>query len=122
MVGVFGGDTHAHVAVVVTKEQNGNGWDVPCVVGIMEIGLHLVGCGTAHVAEALHFGEDALLDTVVTQLVGISAETLVVGDDDEVFATRGAVVHPMLHACFIVHSRQLVVVGQVLHEDGIPIR
>ena len=121
MEGVFCGDAHAHVAVVVTKEQHSHGWNFPTVVCVVEVSLHLVGVGAPHVAQALHFGEDALLDTVFGQLVGILAETLVVGDDNKVFATFGTVVHPLLHTSFIIDSGKLVVVGQVLHENGIPI-
>ena len=64
--GVFGRDACAHVGVVVAQKQHGHWGDVPSVVGVVEIGLHLVGGGAAHVAEALHLGEDALLDAVVT--------------------------------------------------------
>ena len=121
MESVFGRDARTHVGVVVSQKQHGNGWDVPCVVGVVEVIPHLVGGGATHVAEALHLGEDALLDAVVAQLVGILAEALVVGDDDEIFAACGTVVDPFLHAGFIIDNGQLVVVGQVLHEDGVPI-
>ena len=119
--GVFGGNARAHVGVVVGKEQYGRRRDVPSVIGVVEIGLHHVGGGAAHVGEALHLGEDALLDAVVAQLVGIGAEALVVGDDDEVFAAGGTCGHPLLHTRLVVHFGQLVVVGQVLHEDGVPV-
>ena len=121
VIGGFGRDAHRHVGVVVSQEEHGNRWDIPCVVCVVEVRFHLVGVGTLHFAKALHFGQDALLDTVVSQLVGILAETLVVGDDNEVFASSGAVVHPFLHTSLVVDDGQLVVVGQVLHEDGIPI-
>ena len=121
VVGIFSGNAHTHVGVVVPQEQHGNRRNVPGIVSIMEVGLHLVGVGAFHVAEALHLSEDALGDAVIAQLVGVGAEALVVGDDDEVFAAGGAVVDPFLHAGLIVDDGQLVVVGQVLHEDGVPI-
>ena len=46
----------------------------------MEVALHHVGGGAAHVGEAFHLGDDALLDAVFGQLVGVGAEILVVGD------------------------------------------
>ena len=121
MKGVFGWDAHAHVGVMVTQKQHGYRRNVPGVVSIVEIALHLIGGGATHVAEALHFGEDALLNAEVTQLFGILTEAFVVGDDDEVFAAGGTVVHPFLHTGFVVDAGQLVVVGQVLHQDRVPI-
>ena len=48
--GVFRRDAHTHIAVVVAKEQHCHGWDIPSVVCIVEVGLHLVGVGATHVA------------------------------------------------------------------------
>ena len=106
---------------MVGEDTHGHGRYVPAVVDVPEPLSDLHGCRGTCLPDAHHLGEDALTDAVVGKLLRGRDEGVVVGRQDEVFATSETTACPLLSAGMVVDVGQAAVIQDVVLQDGIPI-